>query len=112
MRYTIILEQEDGFRYEKEIDIPEGDIDLVESIVEDVVDVIALLMSKRADYGSDNIAMTGPTGIAVRLVDKSARLWHLQATGSIPHHESTADTYRDIVGYALMGMALEKGNQW
>lgn len=112
MRYTLKIEQDDGYLYEKDIDIPEGDVELVESIIEDFADVTALLMSKRNDYGSANIAMTGPAGIAVRLVDKSARLWNLQSTGRIPGHESIADTYRDLMGYALMGLALERGGEW
>lgn len=76
----------------------------LEATADEVVD---LLMAKRADYGTANIAITGLYGVAVRLQDKVARLLNLLASGQEPNHESVEDTFRDIVGYGLIGLRSE-----
>lgn len=72
--------------------------------------VVALVVEKQIRYGRDNIATTGMLGIAVRLVDKAARLYHLAAHPEVdPGGESLMDTLRDTVGYGLIGLAVEEG---
>src|SRR5690606_41516800 len=68
----------------------------LEATADEVVD---LLMDKRADYGTTNIAITGLYGVAVRLQDKVSRLLNLLASGQEPNNESIEDTFRDIAGY-------------
>lgn len=70
------------------------------------------LARKREDYGTDNINQTGLVGVAVRLVDKTARLHHLVSSGREPNHESIQDTVEDIVGYAGIFQVLLEGEQW
>lgn len=76
----------------------------LEATADEVVD---LLMDKRADYGTTNIAITGLYGVAVRLQDKVSRLLNLLASGQEPNNESIEDTFRDIAGYGLIGLRSE-----
>lgn len=68
---------------------------------------------KNADYGGslDNIAMTGAHGIAVRLVDKVARVHNLTQPNKINQvkDESVKDTFLDMVNYAAYGIMLLEG---
>lgn len=81
--------------------------------------IYRLLKQKNSDYGSSNIAMTGEPGVAVRLSDKVCRLLNMfgfefdvinarQKPISDPNFESIEDTWRDIVGYAAIGMLLSE----
>jgi predicted DNA-binding protein (UPF0251 family) len=65
-----------------------------------------LLVSKQHDYGHNNILMFGHTGIAIRMCDKIARLFTLQADNSAPANESLVDTWRDLVGYSVIALML------
>lgn len=67
-------------------------------------EVIETLLAKRDDYGTQNIAITGRYGLAVRLQDKVSRLLNLDRAGVKPNFESIEDTYRDIIGYAMIGL--------
>ena len=62
------------------------------------------LVKKQQDYGSDNIARFGTTGLQVRFHDKVARLENLAARGANPQNESVFDNYQDLIGYAAIGM--------
>lgn len=70
----------------------------------------ALVLEKRERYGRENIAQTGMVGVAVRVVDKAHRLYHLATHPEIdPGSESIRDTLRDLTGYGLVGQLLEEG---
>jgi hypothetical protein len=69
--------------------------------------VVQTLMSKREDYGTANIAITGRAGLSVRVMDKAARLLNLSKDGMTPNHEGLRDTYEDLIGYALIGLLGE-----
>lgn len=71
-------------------------------------EVIETLLEKREDYGTDNIAITGRYGLAVRIQDKASRLLNL-STGRVPRFESQTDTYRDLIGYAMIGLVGHLG---
>lgn len=71
--------------------------------------VVDTLLAKRQDYGTKNIAMTGRLGLAVRMLDKAARLWNLAGGKTPAVDESMADTYTDTIGYALIGL---HGEDW
>jgi len=67
-------------------------------------EVIETLLAKRDDYGTQNIAITGEYGLAVRIQDKASRLLNLVNGGQVPSFESVEDTYRDLIGYAMIGL--------
>lgn len=69
-----------------------------------------LMASKNADYGSQNIEITGTQGVSVRLLDKTMRLINLTKSGKEPNHESVRDTFRDVMNYGLIGLMLEEGS--
>lgn len=75
-------------------------------------DMVALLVRKNRDYGTENIEMTGIQGIGVRLQDKVSRLRNLtdDPTRAISvQDESIMDTLIDIMGYGLIGQMLLAG---
>lgn len=65
-----------------------------------------LLIGKQRDYGHENILLFGLTGVAVRMCDKIARLKTLLLEGYTPANESLLDTWRDLVGYSVIGLML------
>jgi hypothetical protein len=71
-----------------------------------VDDMVELLCSKQNDYGHGNILAFGLVGLVVRLSDKVARLENLLTTGRAPRNEAVLDTFRDIVGYAVIAQML------
>jgi len=68
-----------------------------------------LLVGKQRDYGHENILLFGLTGVAVRVCDKVARLKTLTLEGYEPTNESLLDTWRDLVGYSVIGLMLWNG---
>lgn len=81
----------------------------VERILREQLD---LMVRKNADYSSDNIRVDGLRGVAVRLVDKVARLRNLLSKPeSDRNFESVLDTLRDISNYGVIGQLLESG-EW
>lgn len=114
-KYRIVVEDEEmeedvwvGDWHSYDI-ITEGDV--LEAIVTTHAAVTQTLLEKRRDYGTANIRMTGPTGVAIRLIDKVSRLYHLLASGRQPQNEAIADTWVDIVGYATIGMVMQE-REW
>ena len=70
-------------------------------------DMLDLLCRKQHDYGHGNILSYGIMGVAVRMSDKVARLENLTKRDVDAVNESLLDTWRDIVGYAVIaGMLL------
>lgn len=69
-----------------------------------------LLASKQRDYGHDNIARFGRTGLMIRMHDKIARLENLQLkSGLQPANESVTDNLLDVIGYSAIGLMWENG---
>lgn len=68
------------------------------------------LCNKQRDYGPNNIARFGQSGLLLRLHDKVARLENLISTGRDAKNESLHDTYLDIVGYSVIGLMLLDGS--
>lgn len=80
----------------------------IELIAREIVD---LVISKQKDYGTKNIlgCPVGPEiGIVVRLHDKMSRLSNLIGNKE-PKNESIEDTWKDIVGYALIALMVRRG---
>lgn len=78
-------------------------------------------LDKNADYSPANILLTGPTGVATRLWDKTARLLSLLGfrfkailfeelvPPKEPKNESISDTYMDLAVYAIIGQLMLRG---
>lgn len=91
---------------------PPDEVEIVVGLLLD--EIKRTLLAKRADYGTANINATGQYGVAVRLLDKISRLLNLTdpANQTDPNYEAVIDTWRDIAGYGVIGMALEKEGKW
>lgn len=66
----------------------------------------ALLCSKQADYGHQNILAFGTVGVAVRMHDKVARLLNLTSRNAGPLNEPLLDTWLDLIGYSVIAEML------
>lgn len=73
-------------------------------------DMWRTLCSKQNDYGPNNIARFGSSGVLLRMHDKVARLENLIGNGLTVENESLHDTYLDLVGYSVIGMMLDDGS--
>ena len=83
-----------------------------EAIHEVASELADLVIDKQKDYGKNNILISpfGPEkGIVVRLQDKISRLGHLLQKGGEPANEPIDDTWKDIVGYALIALLVRRG---
>lgn len=73
-----------------------------------------LLLSKNADYSPLNISMAPfgvMEGLMTRISDKFYRAINLLEQGTEAKHESLEDTFRDLMGYAAIGVLCLQG-QW
>ena len=66
-----------------------------------------LVCKKQHDYGHGNILAFGEFGVLVRTNDKVARLTNLVGKEGIT--EPRVDAWRDIAGYAIIALMLERG---
>lgn len=76
----------------------------------DEAETYTTLVGKQRDYGPNNIARFGNSGLLLRLHDKVARLENLVANNREATNESIQDTYLDIVGYSVIGLMLMDGS--
>lgn len=80
--------------------------DAVSEILGDVGD---LVIRKQIDYGPHAISRFGMNGIVIRLSDKIERLINLTQFKKEPEvEESIEDTLADIIGYAVLGLVMQK----
>ena len=96
-------------------------LDCTEVQTKDVIDImlsdIALFDKKQRDYGPDNIAKFGLTGVLVRSSDKIERLINSQAISidSVQYkpeaNESVADSWQDLSVYGVIARVL-MANKW
>jgi Nucleotide modification associated domain 1 len=73
--------------------------------------VCRVLAQKQHDYGHDNIAWGGRQGLVLRMHDKLARIRNLESrtVDSEAANEPLADSWLDLVGYAIIGVMWERG---
>ena len=83
-------------------------------IAEVGLQVVTTLLKKNADYGSSawQVPVLAPRlsafdGIQCRMSDKVARLNQLLAGNDAQVAESIADSFRDLVGYGILWLALD-----
>jgi hypothetical protein len=69
--------------------------------------LLKTLVRKQSDYGPENIARFGTTGLVVRMHDKIARLENLTSNLKNPWNESMIDNFMDVIGYAAVGILWE-----
>ena len=72
----------------------------------DRIDTWGILCDKQRDYGPNNIARFGQSGLLLRLHDKVARLENLIYNGKDAKNESQHDTYHELEGYSVIGLML------
>lgn len=73
-----------------------------------------LFLKKLHDYGTKDIEELGVNGVISRMTDKFARLrnlYDLKERGDTNQLEPMEDTWMDVIGYATIGLLLERG-QW
>jgi hypothetical protein len=68
-----------------------------------------IVTKKQHDYGPENIARFGRTGLLVRMHDKIARLENLLESQRTPENESINDNIFDVIGYSCIAMMWEDG---
>ena len=66
-----------------------------------------LLKMKNKTYGDKNIAKIGKPGVLVRIEEKVERLKNM-LENNIQDAETREDTWKDIAGYAIIGIMLER----
>ena len=99
----------------------QGQEDLNDWLQNTAAAIAVMVIDKRADYGTMNINMTGQAGVATRALDKVARILHITKKRETPPDNPTdriifeplVDSWRDLAGYALIGLWLEEtGEPW
>lgn len=71
--------------------------------------ILDISEKKNTDYGASNIGVTGLTGIGVRLIDKSMRIYNLANNEAQVKDEKIDDTLIDTANYAMIGLLLKHG---
>ena len=69
----------------------------------------SIVTKKQHDYGHENIARFGRTGLLVRMHDKIARLENLLESQRAAENESINDNVFDVIGYSCVAMMWEDG---
>lgn len=76
-----------------------------------LLDYAVLFDKKQHDYGPENISKFGEAGVVIRLYDKVARLINLSRRDEKPSNEAVEDTWRDVLGYGVIGLMCHRG-EW
>ena len=78
------------------------------------LEIAEVVIEKHKDYGPDNILIFKQQGLVVRMWDKIGRLknllWVRHRTKRRPRHESIEDSFKDLAGYGIIGLMLERGS--
>jgi C4-type Zn-finger protein len=77
----------------------------MEAIADEVKE---LLKEKNKSYGDGNITSIGKQGILIRLQEKVERLKNM-IEKDIDDKESREDSWKDIIGYGIIGTMVERG---
>ena len=80
-----------------------------EKEMENVCDEIKeLLKQKNKTYGDNNVVKMGKLGVLTRIEEKIERLRNM-IKKNIKAKESKEDTWKDIAGFGIIGIMLERG---
>lgn len=77
----------------------------MEEITEEIKN---LLKEKNRTYGDKNIEKIGELGIIIRIEEKLERLKNM-IEKNIKDKESIEDSWKDIVGYGIIGTMVNRG---
>ena len=82
-------------------------------IIQKFLEDMKLFDKKQHDYGPQNIAKFGTTGVLVRSSDKIERLINLYNRGDKPqvNNESITDSWQDLSVYGAIARVCEDG-EW
>lgn len=80
-----------------------------------IQEVFEVFCKKQHDYGPQNIALAGPKGVTLRMMDKFSRLWNLvgmnkQAEVPANSDEALYDTAMDLADYGIILMMTLDGS--
>ena len=67
-----------------------------------------LIRRKNEMYGDGNIDTIGQNGIIIRIQEKIERLKHLLENKNNPVEEPLEDTWKDIIGYGIIGLMVNR----
>lgn len=70
-----------------------------------------LLRKKNEMYGDGNVDMMGKEGVVLRISEKIERLKHFFKTKNDSNEEPVEDAWKDIAGFGIIGLMLER-NKW
>ena len=77
--------------------------------MEKILDEMNILIRKKNEmYGDGNIDAIGQEGIMIRLKEKIERLKHLLEKNLNPEEEPVEDTWKDIIGYGIIGLMVNR----
>lgn len=77
-----------------------------------ILEETEMLLKRRNEmYGDGNISKMGEEGIIVRLTDKFERPTHLLKNKMNSSEETIEDTWKDIIGYGVIGLMVRR-NKW
>ncbi len=71
----------------------------------------ALIRRKNQMYGDGNVDVMGKEGVITRIQEKIERLKHLAKTKENPAEEPTQDSWKDIIGFGIIGLMLDR-DKW
>jgi hypothetical protein len=79
---------------------------LHQSNIDPVIDCFPIFLERHYKYGKKSIIYTGTTGIAVRCIDKLARIERMTEHGLEDTKESIKDSYIDLYNYCVLAYLL------
>jgi hypothetical protein len=79
----------------------------MENIADEVKEI---LKKKNRAYGDENVKIMGKLGVLTRIEEKIARLKHM-IKNNIEDKESREDSFKDIAGFGIIGVMLER-DKW
>ena len=71
-------------------------------------DMKELLKKKNRTYGDQNVIKMGKLGVLSRVEEKIARLRNM-IENNVEDTESKEDSWKDIAGFGIIGVMLERG---
>lgn len=82
--------------------------ELGEAVTRHFDDMTSLLIAKRRSYGPHNLTRFGPIGIIIRASDKIDRLTTMCQNDTVASADGDTmdDAWRDLIGYAVLGLLL------
>src|ERR1700690_63935 len=91
-------------RYKFWIDMAQQAVDMYRLDIRN--DCLPILLKRHIMYGKGSLVHTGTLGIAVRCIDKLARIQNMEAQDIDDHEDSIRDSQVDIFNYCVLAYLL------